>query len=117
MTHVLEGSFRQKDVVRVLFRGEKSADCHYSADYFADTRARSPRRDNRREHRDSGYGHSGSHRSRARSPPPRVLGSHEDPRKESIQAVWNDSRPFKPTLTEEAHKLLKAAFDLSAVPP
>jgi hypothetical protein len=87
---------------------------------FSVARVRSPRRELHREQRDSGYGRSVPRHSRDRSPPapaPRSTKTHVDPCKDSIKSVWEDSRQFEATLTDEAHSLLKQAFDLSAVPP
>ncbi len=69
-----------------------------------------------REKRDSGLGesHSGQRYTRQDQ---RLDPLALDPRIESIQNFWLESRRFHPVLTDKAYELLKTAFNLTSVPP
>jgi hypothetical protein len=66
--------------------------------------------------RDSGLGDSSTGRRDFRHPDPR-FDPHVDPRIDSIQNFWLESRRFHPVLSDKAFQLLKEAFNLASVPP
>jgi hypothetical protein len=86
----------------------------------SDDRVRSPQ-PREREKRDSGFVDPRSSRKDVREVLPNLHQNSApqttDPRLNSINVVWLESRCFHPVLSDPALAVLQIVFDLSSVPP